>query len=152
MLNISSKAEEGGKMSRILDAFPRFIEIAIRCQRYSVARKSLVRLWRICLMSQINCLVSSLHGPKVSTANAININLLEMLRCLFFLITTADAAASLQVELTWEGPTVSTQVASQTSDLLWHQGNCMMPSGRFPSVRLIPVGSRTDGTRAKARM
>ena len=40
---------------------------------------------------------------------------------------------------------MSEQVASQTKRFPFFHGTIVMPSGRFPSERSRPVGSRTDG-------
>ena len=44
------------------------------------------------------------------------------------------------------GARKSTQVTSQTNCLPSSQGSRVIPSGRFPSVRVSPFGSRTEGT------
>ena len=46
---------------------------------------------------------------------------------------------------------MSGHVASQTRSLRLDQGTTVTPSGRFPSVRERPDGSRRDGTCADVK-
>ena len=52
---------------------------------------------------------------------------------------------------TYEGAKVSKHVASQTSNFPRFHGTNVIPSGRFPSTQLTPVGSNRDGMCAVVR-
>ena len=64
----------------------------------------------------------------------------------------AAAPATVAVAGRWEGAKVLTQVASHTNDFPSVNGNSVSPSGRLPSPRSMPVGSKRDGTPTACRV
>ena len=93
-------------------------------------------------------LVDGPKTPEVSIAMGSNLYLLTKSGYFALLAVSALAAAcptsiaELRIKLSLN---VLTHVASQQSDLPWLKGKMVIPSGLFPSPRLSPTGSETDG-------
>ena len=102
-------------------------------------------------ISKIMFLVEGPKTPEVSIATGSNLNLLTRSGyfALFeFSALPAALPASMAVSFTELSPKVFMHVASQQSTLPWLKGKIVIPSGLFPSPRLSPTGSSTDGTPA----
>ena len=88
------------------------------------------------------------NAPEVSMATGSNLYLLTRSGYFDRLAFSAFVAAwqgSIADSLMEFSPKVFTQVGSQQRALPWLKGNMVMPSGLFPSPRLRPTGSSTDG-------
>ena len=87
-------------------------------------------------------------APMVSTATGENMWLFSRFEYFrHFSVSASEAttpAPALDLE-TWLGAKVSRQVKSQTRHLPLLYWINVIPSGRFPSCRQMPVGSRMDG-------
>ena len=92
--------------------------------------------------------------PKNSTVSMANT--WEESRLEYFVFFRLSAATATipgphAASSTYEGAKVSEHVASQTSNFPRFHGTNVIPSGRFPSTRLTPVGSNSDGMCAVVR-
>ena len=87
-------------------------------------------------------------GPIVSKANGKKRYVLEISAYFSSFLKAAAStaeAAFADVRVTYEAATVSVTVTSQVAQRPSRHGTMVMPSGRFPSVRVNPRGSLTEG-------
>ena len=126
----------------------------ILCLRKAVDLGSPVTVDRRLPISAIKSPALGPHGPIVSMATGLNWYILqrdEYFERFLFSAHSLGAPARDAAELIWEAATVLTQVKSQTEHWPCDQGIMVAPSGRFPSSRDSPVGSKWDGTPAAPR-
>ena len=135
-------------------AFPRRMASPIRCRSHWVSRGSLLR---VAARFPISLKKESKEGPMTpAVPTAIGCTVKRSVRPEYlqaFASSAFDAAvpASEAERRMLVAANVSTQVASQTRDFPWENGTRVRPSGRFPSPRSRPAGSRQEGIPAASK-
>lgn len=154
---LMARGSKTSAVCRMLAAFPLTIARANRCHSQAVSRGSPDTEVILAPSSRTNIFVDGPHAPAVSKDSGSKRN--RCARSLYFLrfLSSASRAAApgvLAAESTWLSANVLAHVASHARHIPLVNGKTVMPSGRLPSPRSTPVGSKREGIRAdsKARL
>ena len=152
--NIVSCSGVYANVSANVIALNRCSVMEIRWNKNEVWRLSSLMAARRRLRSWRNSTPLTLMGPSVSNASRMNVNVCWRSTYLSsFLVAAFSAAPPAFADVRWrkESATVAVTVTSHVRLFPCCHGMRVSPSGRFPSMRDSPGGSRTDGVLALVR-